>query len=171
MRKNEISDHLLPLFEDIVQTYKGEECEGKFINAMEEQLTKEQRLRIYEQNGSCNGTGYDKARKSFAQEHADKPLAQRLELFKSTFGRSGDLNDDNTLTVSFACGHGYYKHAPKGMFRYPASIESYFERCAGGRLYEYQKALGIKLKIKAVDVSPLKENLVNPVVFTFEIVD
>jgi hypothetical protein len=57
------------------------------------------------------------------------------------------------------------------MFRYPASIETYFERCAGGRLYEYQKALGIKLKIKTVDVSPLSENIVNPVVFTFEIVD
>jgi len=38
-------------------------------------------------------------------------------------------------------------------------------------LYEYQKALGIKLKIKSVDVSPLSENIVNPVVFTFEIVD
>lgn len=81
------------------------------------------------------------------------------------------MNDDNTITVTFACNHGYYKHAPKGMFRFPASIETYFERCAGGRLYEYQKSLGIKLKIKSVDVSPLSENIVNPVVFTFEIVD
>jgi hypothetical protein len=50
-------------------------------------------------------------------------------------------------------------------------VESYFERCAGGRLYELQKALGIKLKIKSVDVSPLKENINNPVVFTYDIVD
>jgi hypothetical protein len=171
MRKNEIPDTILPLFEDIVQTYEGEECEEKFLKAMEEHLTKEQRLRLYEQNGSCSGTGYDKERKAFAHENANKPLAERLELFKKTFGRTAVLNDDNTITVNFACDHGYYKHAPKGKFRFPASIETYFERCAGGRLYEYQKALGIKLKIKSVDVSPLNDNIVNPVVFTFEIVD
>lgn len=171
MRKNEIPDDILPLFEHIVQTYKGNECHEKFIKAMEEQLTKEQRFRLYEQNGSCSGTGYDKERKAFALEHADKPLAERLELFANTFGRTAILNDDNTITVTFACNHGYYKHAPKGMFQFPASIETYFERCSGGRLYEYQKALGIKLKIKSVDVSPLRENIVNPVVFTFDIVD
>lgn len=171
MRKNEIPDDKLLLFEHIVQTYEGQECEEKFLNAMEEQLTKEQRFRLYEQNGSCNGTGYDKERKAFALEHADMPLAKRLELFTNTYGRRAVLNDDNTITVTFACKHGYYKHAPKGNFQYPASLETYFERCAGGRLYEYQKALGIKLKIKSVDVSPLRENIVNPVVFTFEIVD
>lgn len=171
MRKNEIPCDLLPLFEQIVQTYQGVECEEKFYKAMEEQLTKEQRFRLYEQNGSCNGTAYDKERKTFALEHVDKPLSERLELFKKTFGRTGVLNADNTITVTFACNHGYYKHAPKGKFQFPASIETYFEKCAGGRLYEYQKALGIKLKIKSVDVSPLNENIVNPVVFTFEIVE
>lgn len=171
MRKNEIPEEVLPLFEHIVQTYKGEECEEKFLKAMEEHLTKKQRFRLCEQNGSCSGTGYDKERKAFALEHADKSLAERLMLFTNTFGRTAVLNDDNTITVTFACKHGYYKHAPKGMFRFPESIETYFERCAGGRLYEYQKVLGIKLRIKSVDVSPLRENIVNPVVFTFEIVD
>lgn len=170
MRKNEIPEDILPLFEHIVQTYKGNECEEKFMKVMEEQLTKEQRFRLYAQSGSCSGTGYDKERKAFALEHGDKPLAQRIELFNNTYGRSAVLNDDNTITVTFACTHGYYKHAPKGTFPFPASIETYFERCAGGRLYEYQKVLGIKLKIKSVDVSPLSENIVNPVVFTFEIV-
>ena len=171
MSKNGIPEDILPLFENIVLTYKGNECEDKFLKAMDEQLTKEQRFRLFEQHGSCSGTGDDKERKAFALEHADMPLAKRLELFTNTFGRKAVLNDDNTITVTFACKHGYYKHAPKGMFQFPESIETYFERCAGGRLYEYQKALGIKLKIKSVDVSPLSENIVNPVVFTFEIVD
>lgn len=171
MPKNQIPDEILPIFEHIVQIYSGEERDEKFIKAMEEHLTKEQRFRLYEQSGSCSGTGYDKERKAFALENADKPLAERLELFTNTFGRTAVLNNDNTITVTFACKHGYYKHAPKGRFQFPASIETYFERCAGGRLYEYQKALGIKLKIKSVDVSPLKDNIVNPVVFTFDIVD
>lgn len=86
MRKNEIPEDILPLFEHIVQTYRRDECDEKFIKAMEEQLTKEQRFRLYEQNGSCRGTGYDKERKSFALEHADKPLAKGLNYLQIPLG-------------------------------------------------------------------------------------
>lgn len=171
MGKNKIPKDVLPMFEQIIETYKGNECEKNFLKAMKEHLTKEQRFQLCEQNGSCKGTRYDKDRKAFAVEHADKPLSERLELFKKAFGGTAVLNDDNTITVEFACHHGYYKHAPKGMFQFSESIETYFERCAGGRLYEYQKALGIKMKIKSVDVSPLRENISNPVVFTFKVVE
>jgi len=76
------------------------------------------------------------------------------------------------LTLHFRCGHGYYKRAMDGTYTVPPSnVAIYFERCACGRLYELQKALGIKLRIKAVDVSPLYENITNPVIFTFEILD
>lgn len=170
MSKNGIPDDKVLLFEHIVQTYTGKECEEKFVKAMEEHLTKEERFRLFEQNGSCNGAGYDSTRTAFAQEHASLPLAERLELFAQNFGRKAVLNDDNTITVTFACSHGYYKHAPKGKFQYPGSLETYFERCAGGRMYELEKALGIKLKIKSVDVSPLNENITNPVVFNFDVV-
>lgn len=172
MQKNnaEIPGDKLLLFQQIVQKYQGSECEKKFLLAMEEQLTQEQRFRLFEQHGSCSGTKFDKDRITFSLEHADKPLAERLKLFADTFDRTAVLNDDNTITVTFSCNHGYYKHAPKGKFQYLASIEAYFERCAGGRLYELQKALGIKLKIKSVDISPLSVNILNPVVFTFEVV-
>ena len=171
MPKNEIPHDVMTVFEHIVQAYEGDEREGEFLKAMEENLTETQRFRLYEQNGSCCGTGYDKVRKAFAQEHADKPLAERLRVFAETFGRNAVLNEDNTITVTFACNHGYYKHAPKGMFAFSEAVKPYFERCAGGRLYEYQKALGIKLRIKSVDVSPLANSIVNPVVFTFEVMD
>ena len=117
------------------------------------------------------GTGYDKERKAFAMEHKDKPIKERLELFTKTYGRKATLNDDNTITVTFACNHGYYKHAPKGKFQFPDSVETYFERCAGGRLYEYGKALGVKLKLIDVDISSLEENIINPVEFTFQIIE
>lgn len=170
VEQSKICDNTVMLFEHIVQTYQGAECEEKFLKAMDEQLTKEQRFRLFEQHGSCNGTKYDQDRIAFSLEHADKPLVERLEQFARTFGRTAVLNDDNTITVTFACHHGYYKHAPKGNFKLAGALETYFERCAGGRLYELQKALGIKLKIKSVDISPLEADILNPVVFTYEIV-
>ncbi|MBR0575145.1 hypothetical protein KCG48_02205 [Proteiniclasticum sp. BAD-10] len=129
--KNGIPEEKLPRFEEIVQTTKGAECEGKFMKAM----------------------------------------AERLALYTQTYGRTAELLDDHTVLVTFACHHGYYKHAPKGKFQFPDSVETYFERCAGGRLYEYEKALGIKLRIKSVDTSPLKENILHPVKFIFEILE
>lgn len=172
--KNKIPQKKLDVFERIIQKYEGNnsECEAKFLEAMQEQLTKEQRFSIFEQKGSCNGSGADKERKAFALEHAHLTIAERLELFNKKFCRNGVLNKDNTITINFKCTHGYYKRVREKKYKsLPPSIEAYFERCAGGRLYEYQKALGIKLKIKSVDISSLKENMANPVVFTLEIVE
>jgi len=183
-KKNEIPENVLPIFESIVQKHQDElglnltgfkcfkpEWDDEFCKAMDEYLTQEQRFRLYETNGGCNGTGYDKERKAFALDFAHLALDERMALFAETFGRwKPTLNEDNTLTLTFKCTHGYYKRAREGKYiTPPPSVASYFERCAGGRLYELQKALGIKLKIKSVDVSPLSENVNNPVVFTFEI--
>jgi hypothetical protein len=132
----------------------------------------EKRFFLYETQGACNGAGADKEREAFAIEYGGLALDERLALFAETFGRwKPVLNDDNTLTLTFKCGHGYYARVKEGKYTTPPpNVEGYFERCAGGRLYELQKALGIKLKIKSVDVSPLYENVGNSVVFVFELV-
>ena len=178
-KANQIPADKLLIFEDIIHRHEpltipgtGEGCYREFTAAMENHLTREQRFRLFEQHGGCMGTGYDKARKAFAREHANIPLEEQLELYCDAFNRDKRrivINDDNTITVTFACTHGYYKHAPKGNFHPPASLQTYFDSCAGGRLYELEKALGIKLKIKSVDISPLSQNVSNPVVFIFEI--
>jgi len=185
-KKNDIPQDVLPIFEGILQKHRDEsghlnltgvkcfepEWDDEFCQAMDRHLTKEQRFRLYEENGSCNGTGADKERKAFAIEYAHLALDERMALFAETFSRwKPVLNDDNTLTLTFKCGHGYYKRAKEGKYNTPPpNVESYFEKCAGGRLYELQKVLGIKLRIKSVDVSALMDNVKNPVVFTFEIV-
>ena len=185
-KKNEFPENVLPIFEGIVQKHEREagphligvkcfepEWDDEFCQAMNKYLTRELRFQLYETQGACNGAGADKARKAFALEYAHLALDERMELFSETFKRwKPVLNDDKTLTLHFKCNHGYYKRVREGKYKAPPpNVESYFERCAGGRLYELQKALGIKLKIKSVDVSSLKENTKNPVVFTFEIVD
>jgi len=172
-KKYEIPADVISVFEGITEeAYFNPEWDDEFCLAMNERLTKEQRFRLYETQGGCNGTGADKDRKAFAAENANLALDERIALFAKTFGRwKPELNDDNTLTLRFKCHHGYYKRANEGKYTAaPENVESYFERCAGGRLYELQMALGIKLKIKSVDVSSLKENISAPVIFTFEIV-
>ena len=185
MKKNGIPEHVVPIFEDIVQQYEEQfgpnlvgakyfnpEWDDKFSKALKEHLTEEQRFRLYETNGACNGAGADKERKVFALEYAHLALDERMALFAETFGRwKPVLKEDNTLTLTFKCKHGYYKCAKEGKYiTPPPNVGGYFERCAGGRLYELQKALGIKLRIKSVDTSPLHENVSNPVKFVFEIV-
>ena len=184
-KKNSMPEEVVPIFEGIAEKVKEKygshlvgmsyfqpDWDDDFCQAMGKHLTKEQRFQLYETVGACNGAGADNERKAFASENAHLALDERMALFAETFGRwKPVLNDDRTLTLTFKCGHGYYKRAKEGKYTTPPpNVEGYFERCAGGRLYELQKALGIKLKIKSVDVSPLNENINNPVVFTFEIV-
>ena len=184
-KKNGIPEDVVSIFESIIEKYEDElgpnligikcftpEWDDDFSQAMDKHLTQEQRFLLYKTQGGCNGAGADKERKAFALEYAHLALDERMELFAEKFNRwKPVLNDDNTLTLHFRCPHGYYKRAKDGTYTTPpANVESYFERCAGGRLYELQKALGIQLNIKSVDVSPLNEDVKNPVVFTFEIV-
>jgi len=181
MRKKNsgISNDVLLVFENIIQKYEaldapslGSNCDKEFIEAMEEHLTKEQRFRLFEQNGGCMGTGHDKERKAFALKHAHRTLAERLELFAKTYNRKTVLNDDKTIAVTFSCTHRYNKiQRDKGISTPLPPVELYFERCAGGRLHELQKALGIKLRIKSIDISPLNENFDNPVVYTYELIN
>ena len=180
MRKKSsgISEDVLSVFERIIQKYEAPDapdhlyCAKEFSEAMGEHLTKEQRFRLFEKHGGCMGTGHDKKRKAFALEHAQKPIAKRLELFAKTYNRDVILNDDNTISVTFTCSHRYHKvQRDQKKFIPLPPVELYFERCAGGRLYELQKALGIKLKIKSIDISSLSENFDNPVVYTVEIAE
>lgn len=147
------------------------ECDDEFMKAMEKRLTKEQRFWLYEQNGACKGAANDKERIAYANKNTDMTIAEKIELLSEDKKMQVVLNNDNTITMTFKCSHGYYKRAKEEKnFSPPVFIESYFERCAGGRLYELEKLLGIKLKIKSVDISSLNENIQNPVVFTFGIV-
>lgn len=173
-KKNGIPESYLPIFESIMLAYDGNERDAKFMNAMEEHLTKEQCFTIWAQNGGCRGTGHDKERRAFAAKHGHKPLREKFDLFAHTIGRGyitkpNDIvlnEENNTITLRFACKHGLM-HLEKGI---ATSLETYFGHCAGGRLYELQLALGINLKIKDVDVTAMKQSIKETCVFTFEIV-
>lgn len=171
MPKNQISEHTWPIFEEIVENYTKNDCEERFMMAMEEHLTKQQIYCLVKQCGSCKGTANDTLRKDFAKEYAYLPIKERFELFTSVFNKQAVLNNDHTITITFSCNHGYYKHTPTNTFPFSNCLEIYFQRCAGGRIYEYEKALGICLEIQSVDISSLVENPLNPVTFILKIVN
>ncbi|WMC93570.1 hypothetical protein [Kineothrix sp. MB12-C1] len=175
-QKNGIPKDVLAVFESIVQTYSENECDNRFMEAMGEHLAEKQRFTLWEKHGGCQGTGQNKVRKAFALEHADKPLSVRLELYVNTFikdytgkTQSITLNEEkNTITVIFACDE-CYRHTLKGKLTAPFML--YNERCAGGRMYALEKALGIKLKIHSIDIPQLGVSKESPCSYTFNIVE
>jgi hypothetical protein len=79
----------LCIFENIVQKYYvpnrgSNEGDSKFMEAIGEHLTEEQRFRLFEQNGGCRGFSQEKERKAFALKHKDKTLPEKLELYLNT---------------------------------------------------------------------------------------
>ena len=151
----------LAIFEEIIQTHfapgRGSpEGDNLFMEAVGGQFTPEQRLKIWEGNGGCAGSGYDKQRRAFASEHAGTPLAERVERYMDTFekkhGKTLGIALDSagqTITYTFACGD-CVKHCRSGAFTAPLAL--YYERCALGRMANLQTALGIKLKIRSVEI-------------------
>jgi len=150
------------------------------IDKMDELLTKEQCLSIMEKQGCCKGGKRDKDCKAFAKEHSDKTLAEKLALISSIqYMMSPCLNADGTFTIAFG-GHQNGVHAGKytcscgsiKKLKQPFSVSpTYCGCCAGHLLYHYQNALGVKLKLKEINSSPLNTNGEKPCKFTFEVLN
>jgi hypothetical protein len=181
MKKDGIPKDLLSQFDCIAQIDYGAETELRFIEKMDELLTDEQCFSIWERNGGCKGMKYDEVRKEFALENAGKPLAEKLELYTEAFNPIDRLclNSDNTLTVTFAHKNNgvhsgeYTCHCPTiKSLKQPFKVSPTFCGCAaGGRLYAYQLAFGIKLKLKSINSSVLGSNGEKSCSFTYDIVE
>lgn len=149
------------------------------IDKMDELLKTEQRLSIMEKQGCCKGGQREIDCKAFAKEHADKPLSQKLSLLSGVpYMMSPCLNEDGTLTVAFG---GYQNGLHTGRntcscglikkLKQPFSVSpTYCGCCAGHFLHHYQTALGVKLKLKEIDSTPLNTNGNADCMFTFEVI-
>ncbi len=149
------------------------------IDKMDELLTKAQCLSIMEKQGCCKGGQRDKDCKAFAIKHAGKTLSEKHALISSIqYMMSPCLNDDGTITITFG---DYQNGVHKGKntcscgsikkLKQPFSISPTYCGCEGHFLYHYQNALGVTLKIKEINSSPLNTNGEKPCKFTFEVLD
>ena len=150
------------------------------IDKMDKLLTKEQCLSIMEKQGCCKGGQRDKDCKAFALEHAEKPFTEKFALMSSIqYMMSPCLNDDGTFTITLG---GYQNGVHMGKttcscglikkLKQPFSVSpTYCGCCAGHFLYHYQNALGVKLKLKEINSSPLNTDGEKPCKFTFEVLN
>lgn len=178
MKKLKISDEIMTQI-DFEASSNDPSNIIAMIDKMDELLTKEQRFSIMEKQGCCKGGQRELDCKAFALEHADKTLSEKIALISSVpYMMSPCLNDDGTITVTFG---DYQNEVHSGKttcscgsiqkLKQPFSVSTtYCGCCAGHFLYHYQKALGIKLKLKEINSSPLNTNGEMPCSFTYEVI-
>lgn len=149
------------------------------IDKIDELLNKEQRFAVMEKQGCCKGGKRDKDCKEFAKKHVNKSIIEKLSLISEIeYMMVPCVNEDGTFTITMSnyqngvhtgkttCSCGTIKK-----LRQPFSVSStYCGCCAGHFLYHYQNALGVKLRLKEINSSPLNTNGEEPCSFTFEII-
>ena len=180
MRKIGISEGILSQFDCTEQNGNRPESIIEFISLMDKLLTKEQCLAVMEREGCCKTGERDRKCKAFGKEHKEKPLAEKLSLWENVhqYIWKPTLNDDGTFTITWQ-GYQNGKHTGKTTcscgtikkLKQPFSVSrTYCGCCAGHFMYHYQNALGVSLRLKEINSSPLATNCEQPCSFTFEVI-
>lgn len=147
-----------PLVEQSSAENSGKENMPEFVDLLDKNLSPEDRLSVMEELGCGKSPANQASYKAFYKEHADRPLEERVRLFSAIdcCNNTTVLNDDNTLSVSWAYGeeNNYTCVCScKTMkeVRSRASVSPTFCACCSGNIKSLlQAALGIKLRLKAV---------------------
>ena len=176
MRKQDVPDETLAQF-DFKETGSAQDVMA-LIHQMDALLTNQQLLAVMQEQGCCiTGIG-PKAHLAFGHEHAKKPLAEKVELLNDVQGMPHKApcrpNDDGTLTVYWGtenlkgrkCPCGFIKKLPEN---YPVPLS--FCGCCGGHIRNnYQKSLGVKLRLKEIVSSSSSSNGEKRCEFLYEII-
>ena len=164
MTKQGILDETIVKF-DFSETCGSEEVMA-LIKQMNKLLTKEQVLSVMQEQGCCKSGIGPKAHSAFGREHAGKPLEEKVKLLNDAEGMPHKapchLNGDGTLTVHWgaenmkgrSCPCGFIKKLPE-----PYDVPLSFCGCCGGHIRSnYQKSLGVKLRLKEIVSSSSSSN-------------
>lgn len=155
MRKQGIPDETIARF-DFPEASGSEEVMA-LISQMDKLLTPEQCLAVMQEQGCCK-TGKPAApHRAFGIEHKSKALAEKVELLnKANIPHKAPchLNTDGTLSVYWGADHLRKKSCPCGIIKkLPDSyvVPKTFCGCCGGHIRaNYQRSLGVKLRLKEI---------------------
>lgn len=135
----------------------GSEEVMALINQMDKLLSEEQRLAIMQEQGCCKTGKPAEPHRAFGIEHAGKTLAEKVELLnKANIPHKAPchLNGDGTLSVYWGVDNLRKKSCPCGFIKkLPDSYEvpKTFCGCCGGHIRSnYQKSLGVRLRLKEI---------------------
>jgi hypothetical protein len=148
------------------------------IDKMDELLSKEQKYAVMEKEGCSKGGKRDQDCKAFGKEHAGLSFAEKLALVHTVENMMAPrINEDGSFTVTL-CGYQNGVHSGKTTcscgaikkLKQPFTVsKTYCGCCAGHYLYHYQNMLGVALKLKEINSSPLDTDGEMPCQFTFEV--
>ena len=174
MRKQGISDDVMAQF-NFPKSNEPEEIMS-LVKQMGRFLLKEQLLAVMQEQGCCKTGIGPKAHREFGQENKDKPLVEKITLInkaKMPHKAPCHLNDDGTLSVYWgsedlskkSCPCGFTKKLPD-TYEVPLT----FCGCCGGHIRNnYQKSLGVNLKLKEIVSSSSNSKGKKRCEFQFEI--
>ena len=147
-----------------------------FVNQMDEYLTPGQCLSVMEEQGCCKTGISDAANRAFGNEHAGKPLKEKVRLLAKAdipYKVQHKLNSDNTLSVYWGAGKpGDYKCVCSSIKKLtnPQNISHTWCGCCGGHAkHHLQNALAVKLQLKEVVSSPISSGGRERCEFIFDI--
>lgn len=165
--KDSVAEETIKLFEDVVQTATTEEdAELEFVRLMDKLLDEEQRLSFWERNGGCIGGKRNKEAKEFALINEGKSLDEKIKLLNNTqYLKNVVINEDGTVSSEVAC-HCTTLRAHKFL-----ATPSLYGCAAGASVYNYEIALGTKLKLKSYGASQNCTDKRRPCSFTFAIAE
>ncbi len=179
--EQKVVDEIQKGYEDLVSKSPKKEKAAYFkraVDIMDEKLAPEQVQEILESNACCKTGTRNKASKEFAQMYAELPLEEKLDKISNAHHLnmgSPELTEDGTLRVHaiyyikgdrFECACSNF-HNLKRDYRVS---RSYCYCCGGHFKYHYEIMLGLKLRLKGVDSSPLDTEGGDPCIFDYEII-
>jgi hypothetical protein len=161
----------------IPSDYSSEAVIGLAVQ-MDRFLTEEQRLAVMQEQGCCKTGNPAAPHKAFGKEHAGKTLAEKVDLLNKAdivHKSPSRLNTDGPLSVFWGedglqtrdCPCGVIKKLPAG-----TAVPKTFCGCCGGHIRaNYQRSLGVKLRLKEIVSSSSSSNGRKRCEFLFEVDD
>lgn len=176
MRKQGIPKEVLDRFD--FPAAGGSEEVMVLINQMDKLLSKEKRLSIMQEQGCCKSGKGPAAHLEFGRANEGKTLSEKVALLNAAnmpHKAPCRLNDDNTLSVYWGADDMSKKSCPCGFTKkLPDSFEIplTFCGCCGGHIRNnYQKSLGVKLRLKEIVSSSSNSKGEKHCEFLFEILN
>ena len=155
MRKQRIDEEIIAGL-NISDVYNSEAVMA-LITRMEDLLSEEQCLAIMQEQGCCKTGNPAAPHRAFGIEHKGKTLAEKVELLNKAdivHKAPSRLNSDGTLSVYWGEEHLSRKSCPCGIIRKlpdSVTVPKIFCGCCGGHIRgNYQKSLGVKLRLKEI---------------------